>query len=215
MRFDVITLPVGPLETNCYLLSERDSGQTLCIDPGADPDDIIAAVRDRKLTVEAIVLTHGHGDHIGAVGPVRTAWDVPVHVHPADAPMLPSAEANLSAMIGLHTSTHEAEHLVEDGATITFDHTALTVIHTPGHTPGGIALYLPDSSAGPLLFSGDTLFRREIGRCDLPGGSFEQLCNAIRTRLYALPDETRVYPGHGPSTTIGEERRENPYVTAP
>jgi glyoxylase-like metal-dependent hydrolase (beta-lactamase superfamily II) len=213
MTYDVITLPVGPLETNCYLLAAHDDGRAVCIDPGADSKDIIAAVRDRKLVVEAIVLTHGHGDHIGAVGKVRSAWDVPVYVHPGDAHMLPSAEANLSAMIGLHTSTHDAEHMVEHGASIPFADTALTVLHTPGHTPGGISLYLAGDA--PVVFSGDALFRREIGRCDLPGGSFDQLCASIKTHLYALPDKTIVYPGHGPSTTIGEERRENPYVTAP
>jgi hydroxyacylglutathione hydrolase len=180
----------------------------MCIDPGGYATDVIAAAKRLGLHVETLALTHGHGDHLGAVSAVRKEWLAPVWIHELDAPMMTSAERNLSCMIGMPVATDDAEHRVADNGTIRFGTTNVTVIHTPGHTKGSTCFLLRDAT--PLwLFSGDTLFEDDVGRCDLPGGSFTAIQHSIRTQLYVLPEETVVYPGHGPSTTIGREKRVN------
>lgn len=211
--YTVITLPVGGLETNCYVVAERASGAALCIDPGADAAGIARRAQRENMTVQGIALTHGHGDHIGAVARLRKEWNVPVYIHTADAAMLTSAARNLSVLLGAHIVTDAADATLEDDATLTFGGTSVRVLHTPGHTPGGVCYFI-DAATPPLLFSGDTLFRREVGRCDLAGGSWPTLQRAIREKLYVLPGATRVFPGHGPATTIAEEMRENPHVRA-
>lgn len=209
----VTTLSLGPLETNCYLLTDPITDSVLCIDPGAESARIMETVRSRGWHPCAIALTHGHGDHIGAVATLRHAWNVPVYVHELDAPMLPNAERNLSVLLGHHVvAPHPDHHLTDDGL-IACGSLRLKVIHTPGHTPGSVCFFLPSHNEHPpLLFSGDTLFCEEVGRCDLPGGSWDALHTSIRTRLYTLPPSTIVYPGHGPSSTIAHEQRYNPYV---
>jgi glyoxylase-like metal-dependent hydrolase (beta-lactamase superfamily II) len=208
----VYTLAVGALETNCYLLAEASSRAALCIDPGDDAEAILDLAARHHLSVAGIALTHGHGDHIGAVSALRAAWDVPVYIHDADAVMLTSAERNLSVHLGVHISTAAPDTTLDDGMTIDFGDTRVRVLHTPGHTRGGVCYLVREATPVPLLFSGDTLFAREVGRCDLPGGSFPTLQQSIRAKLYTLPGNTRVFPGHGPPTTIAEEQRENPHV---
>ena len=208
MKLHVETLAVGPLETNCYLVWETATKAALCVDPGGEAKTIVAAVKRLGLAVEAVALTHGHGDHIGALAAVRKEWNVPVWIHDADAPMLTSAERNLSAMIGMPVSADDAEHRAAHHGVIRFGATEATVLHTPGHTKGS-SCFLVRGEGVPLLFSGDTLFEDDVGRCDLPGGSFTAIQHSIRTQLYVLPEETVVYPGHGPPTTIGREKRVN------
>jgi hydroxyacylglutathione hydrolase len=212
MKLTVHTLPLGPLMTNCYLVVEDDSRKTLCIDPGAEPEVILAFVKEHSLHVEKIVLTHGHGDHIGAVASLKEAWNIPIKIHEEDAGMLTCADRNLSAFLGLNITAPDADRFLADGDTITFGTTTVTVLHTPGHTRGGISLYIEQTENPSLLFSGDTLFDHEVGRCDLPGGSLDILRKSVREKMFVLPEDTRVYPGHGPATMIGVEKRENPYV---
>lgn len=212
MSLTVHTLELGVLMTNCYLVVEDDSRRTLCIDPGAEPDMILSFVNEHALQVEKILLTHGHGDHIGAVGPLKEAWQVPVKIHEEDAGMLACSNRNLSAFLGVDITAPDADKFLADGDTVSFGSTDVTVLHTPGHTRGGVSFHIPRDGQPHLLFSGDTLFDHEVGRCDLPGGSLNVLRNSVREKLFMLPDDTIVFPGHGPSTTIGVEKWENPYV---
>jgi len=214
MTVHVDTVCVGPLETNCYLAWEAGSKAAVCVDPGGEAARIIAAVSRHGLNVGALLLTHGHGDHLGALGAVRAAWHVPVWIHQADAPMLTSAERNLSATIGMPVASDAAEHHAAQGGVIAVGGITIEILHTPGHTKGSVCYLVRVKGKAALLFSGDTLFRDDVGRHDLPGGSQAELHRSIRERLYVLPDDTEVYPGHGPSTTIGREKRENECVRA-
>ncbi len=190
-------IPVGEMMANAYILFQPDRDDALVIDPGAQPDRILSVLDGRRLS--GIVLTHGHMDHIGAVGALR-GKDVPVFIHAGDAPMLTDPALSLANMLNMAPSQGEPDHLLEEGE-ITIAGIPLTVLHTPGHTPGGVCLRAEGS-----LFSGDTLFARGIGRTDFPGGDFDTLVHSLR-RLLALDGETAVYPGHGPATTIATERR--------
>ena len=210
---DLTCLALGPIEANCYLVVERASGAAVCIDPGAEVERVLNEITRRKLRLACIALTHGHADHIGAVCALREAHRVPVAIHADDAPMLESAAHNLSIFLNASFTVESAEHRLQHGDTIPFGSSALEVIHTPGHTPGCVCFFLRDAGAGvPWLFSGDTLFQLEVGRCDLPGGDWPTLQRSISERLYCLPDATVVYPGHGPATTIIREKMENPHV---
>ncbi|MGE5553715.1 MAG: MBL fold metallo-hydrolase [Betaproteobacteria bacterium] len=203
------TLPVGLLSTNCYLVTDPESGEMLVIDPGAEPERILAAIRASRARVVAIVNTHGHWDHIGANGAVKEATGAPLVIHAADAPWL--GIIHTSTRSGMHlphpVESPPADRLLRGEEELSLGRHRVRVIHTPGHTPGGVCLYLPG-----LLFAGDTLFAGSVGRTDLPGGSLSALLSAIREKLFTLPEETVVYPGHGPTTTIGDERSLNPYV---
>jgi glyoxylase-like metal-dependent hydrolase (beta-lactamase superfamily II) len=202
------TLAVGVLSTNCYLVSDPDSQEALVIDPGAEPDRILAALRAAGAKVTAIVNTHGHWDHSGANGAVKEATGAPLLIHAADAPWLTMRQTVTGAGLGLlhPVQSPPADRVLQGEEELPLGRFRLRVIHTPGHTPGGICLYLPG-----VLFSGDTLFAEGVGRTDLPGGSPSALASSIREKLFSLPDETVVYPGHGAPTTIGDERSLNPY----
>lgn len=204
----VQTLPVGVLATNCYLVRDPMSGETLVIDPGDEPERILAALRESGARVVAIVNTHGHWDHIGANTAVKEATGAPLLIHAADADWL-SGRLAIRSVPGVlpPVTSPPADRFLQEGEELALGRHRLRVIHTPGHTAGGLCLYLPG-----LLFSGDTLFAESVGRTDLPGGSAAALRSSIREKLFALPDETVVYPGHGPATTIGDERSLNPYV---
>jgi hydroxyacylglutathione hydrolase len=201
-------LVVSPFATNCYLVSDSSTRDALVIDPGADAGTIIQAVREDDLVVCAIVNTHGHADHIAANCAIKQEFDCPIMIHELDAPYLTDADLNLSSYIGQSGPlSPPADRLLKEGDGVTVGELQFRVIHTPGHTPGGICLIVDD-----VLFSGDTLFAGSIGRSDFPGGSHRTLIESIRTKLLVLPDDTQVHPGHGPSTTIAAERSSNPWL---
>jgi len=192
------TVVVGALETNCYLVACPGTRQALIIDPADEAEEILSRIRRARLIPVAVVNTHGHGDHIGA----NDAFDLPVAIHRLDAGCLSSPEKNLSWMSGIPLSCRPARRLLEDGDTVEAGSVCLTVIHTPGHTPGSICL-----AGDGVLFSGDTLFADGVGRTDLPGGDESALRRSLVEKVLVLPGATRVLPGHGPETTIEAERQ--------
>ena len=203
----IIQLEVGSLGTNCYIAYCENTKKAVIIDPGGDAAKILAAVAREGLLVEAIINTHGHADHVLANVKVQEATGAPLWIHSADADMLGSGSRNLSAFLGGATSCGKADRLLADGEVLPIGDFTLTVLHTPGHTPGGISLLFDKT-----VFVGDTLFAESIGRTDFPGGSYSQLIHSIQTKLMTLDDEVKAYPGHGPATTIGWERRQNPFI---
>jgi len=203
---------VGPLQAACYLV-EAEDGNAALIDPGGDADLLLGQVQHRRLTLRLILMTHGHVDHIGALPAVKAAHpDALVCIHAADAPMLLDGAASLASLIGLPHDPCPTDRLLADGDSLPLGPIAFEVLHTPGHTPGGACFLVPRAGEPSAVFTGDTLFAGGIGRTDFPGGSFRTLAESIRTRLYPLPPDTVVYPGHGEPTTIGEERETNPFV---
>lgn len=206
MIFD--SLAVGPLSVNCYVVACEQSHEGIVVDPGGDADQIISLVQQRGLKIHTVINTHGHFDHLGGNRRVREAFGARLLIHRADAPML-GMSAEVARKYGLQgENSPEADAWLEDGLEIIFGNYRLKVLHTPGHTQGGCCLYC---EAEHIVITGDTLFADSIGRTDLPGGSHEQLLESIRTKLFVLPDEVVAYPGHGPQTTIGHEKRCNPY----
>ncbi|HPD17528.1 MAG TPA: MBL fold metallo-hydrolase [Planctomycetota bacterium] len=206
-------LNVGPLQACCYLVAPEEWPEAAVIDPGGDADYILEQLRYRKLAPRHLLLTHGHIDHIEAVAALQRAFpQAQVAIHAADAAMLRDADAALASWIGLPFQPCEPDRLLGDGDTLALGPSLFHVLHTPGHTPGSVCFRLPRAGQPDLLFCGDTLFAGGIGRTDFPGGSYSQLLDSIRDRLFALPDDTLVYPGHGEPTTIGEERATNPFL---
>jgi len=208
---EVNSFVLGEFETNCYVVRKtRAGGECLVIDAGLAAGELIDFLKAGKLVPSAVVLTHGHVDHIGGLELVRRQWpDVKVFIHSLDAQMIGRADINLSFLTGNKTEAGPADVLLADGQLVEQAGVRLKVIHTPGHTPGGICLY---SEEDGILFSGDTLFADSVGRTDFPGGSMSELIKSIKEKIIILPDETKVYPGHGPTTTIGKERMANPYL---
>lgn len=204
----VIKLEVGNLGTNCYIVFCEETRAAAVIDPGGNEGEILQVLAREKLKVPYIINTHGHADHIMANSKIKQATGAAILIHQQDAAMLTNARSNLSAFIGNGLVCDPADRTVADGETIDIGTTVhLKVLHTPGHTQGGISLL-----AGNVLFSGDTLFAESIGRTDFPGGSYQQLLKSIQEKFMPLPDEVKVLPGHGPETTIGWERRMNPFI---
>lgn len=209
---EILRLIVGPIMTNCYIVWDKDSKDAMIIDPGGDSLEIRSRVSKHKLQVRYIINTHAHIDHIAANGDLKDAYpDAQLLIHEDDAPALTDPTGNLSLFMNLRYVSPEPDRLLKDGDEIELGRYRFVVIHTPGHSAGGISLYCGDVTP-PALFCGDTLFQLSVGRTDFPGGSFATLAKAIKERLFTLPDETIVYPGHGPDTTIGEEKRHNPFV---
>lgn len=203
------TLVVGQLGVNCFILADRETKEGVVVDPGADSEEILAVVKANGIKVRYILNTHGHFDHVGGNRRLVEATGATLMIHQGDEPFLSRASRS-ATMYGLKAEDSPAPGAyLTDGQVITFGSTELRVIHTPGHSPGGSCFYLPGEGR---LISGDTLFAESIGRTDLTGGSQEQLVGSIRTKLLPLPEETKVYPGHGPATTIGHEKRHNPYL---
>ncbi|MBD1399206.1 MBL fold metallo-hydrolase [Pelovirga terrestris] len=201
------SLPTGPLEVNCYLVGCEDTRKAAVIDPGGNVSTILELLRQHDLTLAMVINTHGHFDHIGANRSLLEKTGCDLLVHQDDAPLLQRA-AEHAALFGLSTSrSPEPTRLLKDGDVIELGNLSFKVIHTPGHSPGGICLQVED-----CLFVGDTLFSGSIGRTDLPGGNHQQLINNIKNKLLCLAAETRVYPGHGPATTIGLEKHNNPFL---
>ncbi len=209
MKIDRLIL--GTYQTNCYILRGSESAKDcLIVDTGMEAAELIDFLAKHKLNPVAVVLTHGHADHITGVAALRQKYpDIKVYIHKLDAKLLSDTTSNLSAMAGQPFTTQPADFSLEEGDVVEQAGFKLKVIHTPGHTPGGICLY---SKNDRIVFSGDTLFADSIGRTDFPDGSMQQLIKGIKEKLLTLPDETVVYTGHGPSTTIAQEKAHNPFV---
>jgi hydroxyacylglutathione hydrolase len=204
-------LPVGVLGCNCSILGDEASREAIVVDPGDDVSDIIAILDRHQLTVKMIVITHAHIDHIGGAEKLRAYTGAPVYMHAADK-MLSDQLAVQAAWLGVETPQDPGiDKPAHEGDVIRAGSVEAHVLHTPGHTPGSISLYLPLESK---LIAGDTLFQSSIGRTDLPGGDTAQIARSIRGKLYTLPANTIVFPGHGETTTIGTEKRSNPFVRA-
>lgn len=198
---------MGVMGANCYLIGCPETKKAVIIDPGAEGQSIHRWIIEKGYHVEYILLTHGHLDHIGAVDELRDTLGAKVGIHAMDAEMLTNGQKNLSAYMGSSIEMKPADVLLEDGQTLTVGKMAIKVIATPGHTLGGVSFLTSEG-----LISGDTLFDGSIGRTDFPGGSMEQIIDSIKQKLLVLPEETRVYPGHGDTTTIGREKRINPFL---
>jgi len=199
--------PLGIYQANCYILYDKNTKEAAVIDPGGDFEVIKSFVEDSGLKVKYIILTHGHGDHIGALMELKEYTGAEVCIHGEDNPMLRSSRMNLTALMGYNPVEMSADRLLEDGEILRLEGMELEIIHTPGHSRGGICIYCDGS-----LFSGDTLFACSIGRTDLPGGSNDELIESIKNKLLVLPDDTAVYPGHGPPSTISIEKKRNPFL---
>lgn len=196
---------VGELQTNCYVLGSKKNGEAIIIDPGDDFQKIVNAVKKNDLTVKFVINTHAHQDHIGA----NSKFNVPVLVHTDDMQFFNSPELNLSAFLNQPLILSSTYKTLSDGDKVSLGEITLEVIHTPGHTPGGICL----KKENDFIFTGDTLFAAGVGRTDLPLGSEELLKKSIKERLLTLNEEMVIYPGHGPSSTIGREKEGNPFLT--
>lgn len=206
----VETFPVGPLQCNCTILADESSGEAVVIDPGDEAERILRALQAAQLTPVALLHTHAHFDHITGSRRVKEATGAAIRLHPADKPLY-DALPDQAALFGLAAEAPaEPDAPLADGETIRFGSHALTAIHTPGHTPGSTCFRLAGDR--PLLFSGDTLFRRSVGRTDLWGGDTRKILASIREKLFNLAGDTPVVCGHGPDTTIDEERRLNPFA---
>ncbi len=183
-------LVVGPYQTNCYILVCRETRDAMVIDPGDEVYRIVKEISAHELRVRAIVITHGHIDHVGGAAEIRRITGAPIMIHPMDAPGL----------------GFPPDGTLQEGAPLTLGNYTISVIHTPGHSPGGVCLHAPGA-----VFSGDTLFAGSIGRTDFAGGDHKALIRGVREKIFPLGDGLRVYPGHGPATSIGEERKRNPF----
>jgi len=210
LKIDCLIL--GAYQTNCYVLRDSEvATDCLIIDAGLGSSELIDFLQRHKLNPVAVVLTHGHIDHIAAVTALRKNYpQIRVYIHKLDAEMLTEPEYNLSAMVhpGGFT-TKPADSLVDEKSVIEEAGIKLQVLHTPGHTPGGVCLYSKDEG---IVFTNDTLFAESVGRTDFPGGSMDELIKSIKEKLLTLPDKTKVYPGHGPITTIAAEKIHNPFL---
>lgn len=206
---EILRLPVGPYQANAYLAWEKAAGRAVLVDAGAEGERLLGELEARVLELSAILQTHAHGDHIGALAEVVERTGAPVYLHPDAEPMLRDATANLSAFAGVPVTADVEYRPVHDGERLEVLDREVVVHHTPGHAPGSVCYhFVPDG----IVFTGDALFAGSIGRTDFPGGSFETLVEGIREKLLALPDETEVHPGHMGETTIGHERRTNPFL---
>jgi glyoxylase-like metal-dependent hydrolase (beta-lactamase superfamily II) len=207
----IIRMTVGPLQSNAYLLCD-EAGHGAVLDPGGDGESIAERCRSEGVVPSLIINTHGHMDHILANGELKTAFpDAKLCIGEDDAPMLTNGVKNLSILMGTTFRSPAADVLLADGQKIEFGGCRLAVISTPGHTPGSVCLLAEDESPGQV-FCGDLIFAGGVGRVDFPGGNMNDLLNSIRLRILTLPDETILWPGHGPETTVGRERRHNPFL---
>jgi glyoxylase-like metal-dependent hydrolase (beta-lactamase superfamily II) len=201
------TLAVGPIMANCFVLGCEKSKEATVIDPGDETDRILMSLAESSLTLKFILNTHGHFDHVGGNKKLKESTGADILIHPLDVPMLEHLPGAASAWGLKVDESPPPDKTVDDGDVITFGEIELTVIHTPGHSPGGISFH-----SNGYVFVGDTLFAGSIGRTDFPGGDFQTLKDSIQKKLFRLDDDVRVFTGHGPETTIGNEKRYNPFV---
>ncbi len=203
-------LVVGPIQANCYVLGCPETKEALVVDPGGDPDIVASTLADHGLKPVIYFHTHGHLDHVGATSVLKERLGGEILLHQADQVLYERApESALGFGIEL-PPVAPVDRFIEESIPVTWGRYEGSAIHTPGHSPGGVCLRI-----GARVYSGDTLFRGSIGRTDLPGGSYEELMTSIRVKLLTLPDETLVLPGHGPATTIGQEKKTNPFLQGP
>ena len=208
-ELEVVPLPNGQFGENCWLLADARTGEAVMIDPGEEPQMFLAELNTRGWSLGGIWITHGHIDHILGVAAVKRATGAPIYLHPADRPLYDSLTQQ-GSWFGLTVDPlPPPDRDLEAGQRLDVGGIEFTVRHTPGHSPGSIALVCDEAH---VAITGDALFAGSVGRTDFPGCDFETLERSIRTKLYTLPPETRIYPGHGPETTIGREMRSNPYV---
>jgi len=205
------TFPVGPLQCNCTILGDEATGEAIVIDPGDEISRIHARLQQHGLKVRQILITHAHIDHVGGALRLKRLTGAPILLNENDLPLLQMMDKQAAWLGVTPPETAPPDESLNDGRQVGIDAYPAKVIHTPGHTQGSVSLHFVPLK---MVFAGDTLFARSIGRTDLPGGDSEQILDSIASRLFTLPDETRVIPGHGPATTIGEERRENPFLNA-
>lgn len=211
MSLSLTCYTVGPLAENCYLLADDVAKTAVLVDPGEEGDRLLEALERETLSLKEIWLTHAHFDHIGALADIVEVYPVPVRLHPADKPLYEHAAqaAQLWALPFRQPQTPTQD--IADGQVIHFAGADVQCLFTPGHAPGHVAFYLPSEG---YVIAGDALFRGSIGRTDLPMGNAAQLLESIQTRLFGLPEDTLVYPGHGPETSVGLEKRTNPFFTS-
>lgn len=211
----VVRIETAPLGENTYLVHEEDSQETVVIDPGIEVQRVLEEITNRGLVVVAILNTHGHGDHIAGNAVLKEAFpDAPLVIGENDAPMLTDPQFNLSWMAGLEITSPPPDLVVREGDTLHYAGLEFHVLDVPGHTPGHVAYLLKQTSPW-YAFVGDVLFAGSIGRTDIPGGNARQLLQSIHEKLLTLPGETRVFPGHGPATTIAQEKWTNPFLQGP
>jgi hydroxyacylglutathione hydrolase len=209
LQIDVVVSP--PFQENTWIVRAADAGECVVIDPGFTPREVIRHIDQAGLTPHAILLTHGHVDHIAGNADLRVRWpELPILIGEKDAVMLIDPVANLSQKSGMAIVSPPADQLLHEGDCLQIAGLTFQVLDIPGHSPGHVAFVWSHGSE-THVFGGDVLFQGSIGRCDLPGGNMRQLIDGIRKKLFCLPDETVVYPGHGDPTTVGEERQTNPY----
>jgi len=201
------TLMLGPLQNNCYILTDEQTGESAIFDPANDGEKIVNFIQAQGIKVKYIILTHTHIDHIAALDYVKRYTGAPVAVHKAEADMLNDDEGVMAFILDTHAPQTICDIALSDGDELSLGKSILKVIHTPGHTMGGICVL-----CGDILISGDTLFNESVGRTDFKGGDYAQLACSIKERLFVLDDDVSVYPGHGPSTTIAHEKQFNPFL---
>ncbi|MBE6080269.1 MAG: MBL fold metallo-hydrolase [Veillonella sp.] len=199
-------MPLGALGTNCYIVVDESNQHCLVVDPGGEGERLVALLKEKGVQPEAVILTHGHGDHIGGVQAVVDAFKVPVYINKGDEEFLTNSNLNLSGAIGQPVKVTGDIRFIKEDDVIHLGEYSFKVIETPGHTPGGVCFY-----GEGMVLAGDSLLLESIGRTDFPGSSYEDLIDSVRHKLFTLPEETVVYPGHGPETTIGHEETYNPF----
>ena len=214
-----LKIPVGLLQCNCAIIGDPHTLEAIVVDPGDEVERILGLLGRYKLTVKAIVSTHAHIDHVGGLAKLQRFTGAPVLMHREDLPLYQAMDVQAAFLGVAPPQLTEVDHLLKDGDSLRWGLFEAKVMHTPGHSPGSVCLYLPNVGVNltlpnPKLFAGDTLFAGSIGRTDLWGGSMEQIMDSLRGKLMELPEHTVVHPGHGLATTIGEERQSNPFLVS-